>query len=62
MLYLYSKDRNHFGPTPDKLMPDSENMRTSIQIGNNFNGSRTGTDTLFKLLNQASREVEMNLR
>ena len=43
-------------------MPDSENMRTSIQIGSNFNGSRTGTDALYKLLSQASREVEMNLR
>ncbi len=60
-LYINSKnmlqDRNHYGPSPDKLMTDAENFRTSIQIG--LPGS--STESNFKKLFQASMEVEMNL-
>lgn len=45
------KDRNHHGPTPDPLMPDSENMKTSL----------LGAGAAFKKLNQANQYVEMNL-
>ena len=56
------KDRNHFGPTPDQLMPDSENMRTSIRHTNGILDTTSGTATLFHKLSQAGAEVEMNLR
>lgn len=45
------KDRNHFGPSPDPLMSDSENMRTTI----------IGSDASYKKLLQAHQYVEMNL-
>eukprot|EP01041_Mallomonas_annulata_P005903 gene5903-11915_t len=45
------EDRNHFGPTSDPLLPDSENMRTSI----------SGVGAAFKRLNEAHQRVEMNL-
>lgn len=45
------KDRNHHGPTPDPLMPDSENMRTSL----------IGMGSLYKKLQQTHQYVETNL-
>lgn len=45
------KDRNHHGPAPDPLMPDSENMKTAM----------LGMGSTFKKLNQANQFVEMNL-
>lgn len=58
------EDKSHHGPSPDKLMTDSENTRTVIVGGANYSGPGVsgGTDTNFKKLSQASAAVEMNLR
>ena len=45
------KDRNHHGPVPDKLMPDSENLKTAL----------LGAGSTFKMLNQLNQVVESNL-
>jgi hypothetical protein len=45
------KDRNHHGPAPDPLMPDSENMKTTLK----------GIGATFNKLNQYNQTVEMNL-
>ena len=58
------EDKSHHGPSPDKLMTDSENTRTVITTPPTFSsaGGSGGTDTNFKKLSQASAAVEMNLR
>lgn len=48
------EDRNHYGPAPDPLMPDSENLRTRII---HVSGSAAET----KRLTQTSKYIEMNL-
>lgn len=51
------EDRNHFGPAPNKLMPDVVNLETSM-LTTQSNGKES---TLFKRLAQAQQSVEMNL-
>lgn len=53
----YCQDRNHFGPAPNKLMPDVVNMETSLNI--HVNGRE---NALWKRLSQTQQTVEMNLR
>jgi len=63
-IFLFSincKDRNHFGPAPDKLMTDAENMRTGMALA--AGAPLGGTEgQLLNKFSQTSADIEMNLR
>lgn len=50
------EDRNHYGPAPNKLMPDVVNMETSMLT--TVNGRESAA---FKRLAQTQHSIEMNL-
>jgi len=54
------QDRKHFGPAPNKLMPDVENMKTNLNI--QFFGCSAREQSTWKRLYQAQQNLEMNLR
>eukprot|EP01036_Dinobryon_divergens_P027011 gene27011-35717_t len=53
------EDKKHFGPPPNKLMPDAENMKTNLNI--QFFGCSSREQGTWKRLYQAHQNLEMNL-